>query len=184
MGFREIPGRRFALVADDVQLGRDVVVYEFVNLYGCTIGDESRIGPFVEIQHGATIGRRCRIQSHSFICDGVTIEDDVFIGHGVLFINDNHPNVADTIARTWTRSPVRVAAGANIGSGAIVLGGVTVGAGATVGTGAVITRDVPPGVTVVGVPARIFCRGDGGAGGDSMSTSDPAPEGPASRRLE
>lgn len=159
MGFLEIPGRRFANVADDVRLGRDVVVYEFVNLYGCTIGDGSRIGTFVEIQRGATVGRRCRVQSHTFICDGVTIGDDVFLGHGVVFVNDNRPNVADTVAGTWTLRPVRVGDGANIGSGALILGGVTIGAGATVGAGAVVTRDVPPGATVAGVPARVLRRG-------------------------
>ena len=125
MGFLAIPGRRFANVADDVELGRDVVIYEFSNLYGCTIGDESRIGTFVEIQRGAVIGRRCRIQSHTFICDGVTIEDDVFIGHGVMFVNDNNPSVGDTLAGTWRKQPVRIGSGANIGSGAVILGGVT-----------------------------------------------------------
>lgn len=157
--FRDIPGRRFANVADDVRLGRDVIIYEFVNLYGCSIGDESRIGTFVEVQRGATIGRRCRIQSHTFICSGVTIEDDVFIGHGVVFVNDNHPNVADTIAGTWTLAPVRVGRGANIGSGALILGGVTIGEGATVGAGAVVTKDVAAGATVAGVPARMLKRG-------------------------
>jgi UDP-2-acetamido-3-amino-2,3-dideoxy-glucuronate N-acetyltransferase len=155
-GFREIPGRRFANVALDVQLGEGVIVYEFVNLYGCSIGDESRVGTFVEIQRGASIGKRCRIQSHTFICDGVTIEDDVFIGHGVMFINDNHPNIADTLAGSWTKSPVRVGRGANIGTGAVIIGGVSIGAGATVGAGAVITRDVPAGSTVAGVPARVI----------------------------
>jgi acetyltransferase-like isoleucine patch superfamily enzyme len=164
MGFQEVPGRRFANVAADVRLGRDVVVYEFVNLYGCEIGDESRIGTFVEIQRGATVGKRCRVQSHSFLCDGVTIGDDVFIGHGVVFVNDNHPNIADTIAGTWKKSPVRVGDGANIGSGALILGGVVIGAGATIGAGAVVTRDVPAGATVAGVPARALRRG--GAAGD------------------
>ena len=96
MGFLTIPNRRFVNVADDVKLGAGVVIFEFVNLYGCTIGDESRIGTFVEIQRGATIGKRCRIQSHTFICDGVTIEDDVFVGHGVMFINDRRPSVASS----------------------------------------------------------------------------------------
>ncbi|HEY2159528.1 MAG TPA: acyltransferase [Isosphaeraceae bacterium] len=168
MGSQEIPGRRFANVAADVRLGRGAVVYEFVNLYGCTIGDESRVGTFVEIQRGASIGKRCRIQSHSFICDGVTIGDDVFIGHGVVFVNDNHPNVADTIAGAWRLSPVRVGDGANIGSGALILGGVTIGRGATVGAGAVVTRDVPDGSTVAGVPARVLRRAEsGGAAGDA-----------------
>jgi UDP-2-acetamido-3-amino-2,3-dideoxy-glucuronate N-acetyltransferase len=158
VGFLTIPGRRFANVADDVRLGRDVVIYEFTNLYGCTIGDESRIGTFVEIQRGVVIGRRCRIQSHSFICDGVTLEDDVFVGHGVLFINDRHPNIPDTIAGTWKKEPVLVKHDANIGSGATILGGVTIGVGATIGAGAVVTRDVPDGATVAGVPARLLAR--------------------------
>jgi UDP-2-acetamido-3-amino-2,3-dideoxy-glucuronate N-acetyltransferase len=161
MGFLVIPGRRFANVSDDVRLGRDVVIYEFTNLYGCSIGDESRVGTFVEIQRGASIGCRCRIQSHAFICDGVTIEDEVFIGHGVLFINDRHPNVADTVAGTWRMEPIRVRRGANIGSGALIMGGVTVGVGAVVGAGAVVTRDVPDHTTVVGVPARALRRGPG-----------------------
>jgi UDP-2-acetamido-3-amino-2,3-dideoxy-glucuronate N-acetyltransferase len=161
MGFIAIPGRRFASVAEDVELGHNVVIQEYTNLYGCSIGDESRIGTFVEIQRGASIGRRCRIQSHSFICDGVTIEDEVFIGHGVMFVNDNHPNVSDTIAGTWKKAPVKVERGSNIGSGAVILGGVTIGAGATVGAGAVVTNDVPAGTTVAGVPARLMARGSG-----------------------
>lgn len=162
MGFLSIPGRRFANVADDVELGRDVTIYEFTNLYGCKIGDESRVGTFVEIQRGAVIGRRCRIQSHTFICDAVTIEDDVFIGHGVVFINDKNPNVPDTRAGTWKKAPVLIQRGANIGSGAVIMGGITVGAGAIIGAGAVVTRDVPPGATVAGVPARVLRRGGEG----------------------
>jgi UDP-2-acetamido-3-amino-2,3-dideoxy-glucuronate N-acetyltransferase len=158
MGFLTIPGRRFANVADDVQMGRNVVIYEFTNLYGCSIGDETQVGTFVEIQRGVTIGRRCRIQSHAFICDGVTIEDDVFIGHGVLFINDRHPSVARTVAGTWKKEGVLVKRGANIGSGAIILARVIIGEGATIGAGAVVTRDVPDEATVVGVPARALLR--------------------------
>jgi acetyltransferase-like isoleucine patch superfamily enzyme len=162
MGFLTIPGRRFVNVADDVQLGRDVVIYEFANLYGCHVGDETRIGTFVEVQRGASIGRRCRIQSHTFICDGTTIEDEVFIGHGVLFINDRHPNVPDTLAGTWRKEPVRVRRRASIGSGAVILAGLTIGEGAMVGAGAVVTHDVADGATVAGVPARVLSRNRGG----------------------
>lgn len=156
MGFRSLPDRRFVNIADDVQLGRDVAIFEFTNLYGCTIGDETRIGAFVEIQRGATIGRRCRIQSHTFICDAVTIEDDVFVGHGVMFINDRHPTVKDTLAGTWHKEPIRVKRGASIGSGAVIMAGVTIGEEAVIGAGAVVTRDVPARTTVAGVPARVL----------------------------
>jgi UDP-2-acetamido-3-amino-2,3-dideoxy-glucuronate N-acetyltransferase len=158
MGFLAIPGRRFVNIADDVRLGRDVDIFEFANLYGCTVGDETRIGTFVEIQRGATVGRRCRIQSHTFICDGVTIEDDVFIGHGVMFINDRRPNVADAAVGTWKLERVRVGSGAAIGSGAVIMAGVTIGARAMIGAGAVVTHDVPAGATVAGVPARVALR--------------------------
>jgi UDP-2-acetamido-3-amino-2,3-dideoxy-glucuronate N-acetyltransferase len=145
---------------DDVEFGDDVVVGPFVNLYGCTIGDASRIGPFVEIQRGARIGARCKVQSHTFVCEGVTIEDDVFVGHGVVFVNDKYPR-ATTAARRlqgpedWTLLETVVERGASLGSGAIILGGVRVGAGAIVGAGAVVTRDVAPADTVAGVPARV-----------------------------
>src|SRR3954468_19573064 len=121
------PDRRFVSIAPDVRLGRGVVVYEFVNLYGCSIGDETRIGTFVEIQRDVAVGRRCRIQSHTFICSGVTIEDDVFVGHGVMFVNDKHPRVATAADGSWTLEPVRVCRAASIGSGAVILGGVTIG---------------------------------------------------------
>jgi UDP-2-acetamido-3-amino-2,3-dideoxy-glucuronate N-acetyltransferase len=144
----------------DVEFGRHVVVQAFANLYGCSVGDNTRIGPFVEIQRGAAIGSNCKIQSHSFICDGVTIEDEVFVGHGVMFINDKYPRATtDTgvlqTEQDWQRLETVVERGAAIGSGAVVLGGVRVGAGALVGAGAVVTADVEPGAIVRGVPARV-----------------------------
>ena len=135
---------------DDVEFGSDVVLFSFTNLYGCRIGDRTRIGPFVEIQRGTVIGADCKIESHTFICDGVTIEDDVFVGHGVMFINDNRPRAAGE----WQLLPTVVERGASIGSGAVILGGLTIGSGALVGAGAVVTRDVAPGEVVAGVPAR------------------------------
>jgi UDP-2-acetamido-3-amino-2,3-dideoxy-glucuronate N-acetyltransferase len=145
---------------DDVDFGVGVVVFAFTNLYGCRIGDETRIGPFVEIQSGAVIGARCKIQSHTFICDGVELGDEVFVGHGVMFVNDNFPRAttghgALAGAGDWKLLPVRVASGASIGSGAVVLGGVTIGERAVVGAGAVVTRDVGPDTIVAGVPARV-----------------------------
>ena len=146
-------------VGPDVRLGRDVKLYAFVNLYGCEIGDESRIGTFVEIQKGVRIGRRVKVSSHTFICEGVTIEDDCFIGHGVMFTNDKYPRAtglagAPQTEADWAVVPTLVRQGASIGSNATILCGVTVGAGAIVGAGAVVTRDVPPGAIVAGVPAR------------------------------
>lgn len=141
-------------IAADVVLGRNVRLNAFVNLYGCTIGDESMIGTFVEIQRDVVVGPRCRIQSHSFICSGVTLAADVFVGHGVMFINDRHPSVAATLAGTWKLERIVVETGATIGSGALIMGGVTIGARATVGAGAVVTRNVPPDAIVAGVPAR------------------------------
>ena len=138
----------------DVLVGQDVRIWDFVNLYGCQIGDESMIGTFVEIQAGVVIGRRCRIQSHTFICEGVTIEDGVFVGHGVMFVNDNLPRATAEHAASWELRPVLVRRGAAIGSNATILGGVTIGEAAMVGAGAVVTRDVPDGATVVGSPAR------------------------------
>jgi UDP-2-acetamido-3-amino-2,3-dideoxy-glucuronate N-acetyltransferase len=148
---------------DDVRFGKGVIVGPFTNLYGCAIGDETRIGPFVEIQRGATIGRRCKVQSHTFICDGVTIEDEVFVGHNVVFINDKQPRATTDAGELqtpedWNLVPTIVERRASIGSGAIVLGGVRIGAGALVGAGAVVTRDVDPGATVVGSPARAVAR--------------------------
>ena len=147
------------LVAPDVRLGRDVKLYAFVNLYGCQIGDDSRIGTFVEIQKGVCIGRRVKVSSHTFICEGVTIEDDCFIGHGVMFTNDKYPRAtgpagAPQTEADWQVVPTLIQRGASIGSNATILCGVTVGAGAIVGAGAVVTRNVPPGAIVAGVPAR------------------------------
>jgi acetyltransferase-like isoleucine patch superfamily enzyme len=146
---------------DDVEFGEDVIVGAFVNLYGCRIGDGTRIGPFVEIQRGARIGRTCKIQSHTFICDGVTIGDRVFVGHGVMFINDRRPRAVDAEGgllqpENWTLSPVVVHDGASIGSAAVILGGVEIGPDALVGAGAVVTRDVASGTVVAGNPARIL----------------------------
>ncbi len=151
----DAPWRRL----DDVEFGEGVVVQAFTNLYGCRIGDNTRIGTFVEIQRGASIGANCKIQSHTFICDGVTIEDNVFIGHGVTFVNDKHPRATAgdgrlQTAEDWALLEIVVERGASIGSGATVLGGVRVGSEALVGAGAVVTRDVLPGATVRGVPAR------------------------------
>jgi acetyltransferase-like isoleucine patch superfamily enzyme len=143
---------------DDVEFGENVVVYSFTNLYGCTLGHNTRIGTFVEIQRGAVIGANCKIQSHTFVCDGVTIEDEVFVGHGVMFINDKRPAAtADGRLQTdddWQLLPTVVETGATIGSGAVVMGGVRLGSGCLIGAGAVVTRDVEPGATVAGVPAR------------------------------
>lgn len=144
---------------DDVAFGEDVVVHPFTNLYGCTIGDGTRIGPFVEIQRGASIGARCKVQSHAFICDGVEIADEVFVGHGVTFVNDRRPHAVNAAGEPqgpddWTLERTVVERGASLGSGAVILGGVRIGAGALVGAGAVVTRDVEPGATVAGNPAR------------------------------
>jgi UDP-2-acetamido-3-amino-2,3-dideoxy-glucuronate N-acetyltransferase len=145
---------------NDVDLGSDVRVFAFTNLYGCRIGDRSMIGAYVEIQRGAVIGADCKVQSHTFVCDGVTIGDGVFVGHGVMFVNDKTPRVLNAAGKPqtdedWEMQPITVENGAAVGSGAIVMGGVTVGAGALVGAGAVVTRDVPAGATVAGVPARV-----------------------------
>lgn len=142
----------------DVAFGEGVMVYSFVNLYGCSIGAESRVGTFVEIQRGAEIGRRCKIQSHTFICDGVRIGDEVFVGHGVTFINDRRPQATagDGEVKSeddWELSPTVVEARASIGSGATIMCGVRIGARALVGAGAVVTKDVAPGATVAGNPA-------------------------------
>jgi acetyltransferase-like isoleucine patch superfamily enzyme len=151
----------FARIASDVKLGKDVQIYAFVNLYGCEIGDESKIGTFVEIQKGAVIGKRVKLSSHSFICEGVTIEDEVFIGHGVMFINDKYPRSTTEAGSLqseadWVCTPTRIKKRASIGSNATILCGVTVGEEAMVGAGSVVTHDVPAGAVVAGVPARII----------------------------
>lgn len=149
----------YCLIAPDVKLGRDVKIYSFVNLYGCEIGDETKIGAFVEIQKGAKIGARCKISSHTFICEGVEIEDEVFVGHNVNFINDRRPRAAnpDGTPQTeadWTLERTIVRRGASIGTGAVIMCGLEIGARATIGAGAVVTKDVPPDATVAGNPAR------------------------------
>jgi UDP-2-acetamido-3-amino-2,3-dideoxy-glucuronate N-acetyltransferase len=151
----------YSRIAPDVKLGRDVKIHGFVNLYGCEIGDETRIGTFVEIQKGAKIGDRCKISSHTFICEGVTIESGVFVGHGVTFINDHHPGAVTSSGELktesdWVCQKTLVKQGAAIGSGATLLGGITIGENAMVGAGSVVTRDVPPHAVVAGNPARIF----------------------------
>jgi acetyltransferase-like isoleucine patch superfamily enzyme len=157
-----MPGQ-FCLIAPDVKLGRDVIIHNFVNLYGCEIGDGTKIGTFVEIQKNARIGRRCKISSHTFICEAVTIEDEVFVGHGVTFINDKIPRATNNLGelqtdRDWSPVPTLVGRGASIGSGATILCGVTIGESAIVGAGAVVTKDVAAGTTVVGNPASALER--------------------------
>ena len=151
----------FVRIASDVKLGKDVKIYAFVNLYGCEIGDDSKVGTFVEIQKGARIGKRVKISSHSFICEGVTIEDEVFIGHGVMFINDKYPRAVTTTGQLqteadWECTPTLIKRGASIGSNATILCGVTVGEGALVGAGSVVTHDVASGAVVAGNPAQII----------------------------
>jgi acetyltransferase-like isoleucine patch superfamily enzyme len=149
----------YSRIAPDVKLGKDVKIYAFVNLYGCEIDDESKVGAFVEIQKGAKIGKRVKVSSHSFICEGVTIEDEVFIGHGVMFINDKYPRATTEggslqSEADWACVPTLVKKRASIGSNATILCGVTIGEGALVGAGSVVTHDVPSGAVVAGNPAH------------------------------
>jgi acetyltransferase-like isoleucine patch superfamily enzyme len=148
-------------IKDDVKLGRDVKLSTFINLYGCEIGDETKIGAFVEIQKNASVGKRCKISSHTFICEGVTIEDNVFIGHGVMFVNDMYPRAtaaggALQTEQDWKVERTLVKSGASLGTGVTVLANVTIGEDAIVGAGAVVTRDVPPRTIVAGNPARVL----------------------------
>jgi acetyltransferase-like isoleucine patch superfamily enzyme len=148
-------------IAPDVKLGKDVKVFAFTNLYGCEVGDGSKVGAFVEIQKGVKVGKRCKISSHSFLCEGVTIEDEVFVGHNVTFINDRFPRAtnADGSSQTeadWECVGTLVKRGASIGSSATILCGVVIGEGATIGAGSVVTKDVPDGAVVAGNPARIL----------------------------
>jgi acetyltransferase-like isoleucine patch superfamily enzyme len=151
----------FCSIAPDVKLGKGVELSKFINLYGCEIGDETKIGAFVEIQKNANVGRRCKISSHAFICEGVTIEDHVFVGHGVIFVNDLYPRATTSQGELQTESDWRsettvIKRGASIGSGATILSKVVVGENSIVGAGSVVTRDVPPNVIVAGNPARIL----------------------------
>lgn len=150
-------------IAPDVKLGERVKIFAFTNLYGCQIGDDVKIGTFVEIQKGARVGNRCKISSHSFICEGVTLEDEVFIGHGVTFINDRFPRATNVEGQLqteadWNCVPTLVKRRASIGSGSTILCGIEIGEGATVGAGSVVTRDVPAGAVVAGNPARVLRR--------------------------
>jgi acetyltransferase-like isoleucine patch superfamily enzyme len=150
----------FLAIAPDVKLGNKVKLSKFINLYGCEIGDNTKIGAFVEIQKNARVGRNCKISSHTFICEGVTIEDEVFVGHGVVFINDTYPRATTAgelqTELDWTVEPTLIKKGASIGSGATILSKVTVGAGAIVGAGSVVTKDVPDYTIVVGNPAKVL----------------------------
>ena len=164
-----MPGQ-FCVIAPDVKLGRDVTIHNFVNLYGCEIGDRTRLGSFVEVQKGSRIGRNCKISSHSFICEGVQIEDEVFIGHGVIFINDKYPHATTESGalqtdKDWNVVPTIVRHGASIGSGATVLCGVMIGEHAIVGAGSVVTKDVAANSTVAGNPARRLGNSASGVAG-------------------
>ena len=153
--------REFCSIAPDVKLGQGVRLSRFINLYGCQIGDETKIGAFVEIQKNATVGRRCKISSHTFVCEGVTIEDNVFIGHGVTFINDSYPRATTAegellTEKDWRVEKTVIKRGASVGSGSTILSNIVIGENAIVGAGSVVTRDVPPNTIVAGNPAKVL----------------------------
>lgn len=157
---------KYQMISSDVRLGENVRLSDFINLYGCRIGDNTKIGPFIEIQKNAVIGRSCKIQSHTFICEGVTIEDNVFVGHGVTFINDTYPRATNSGGKLksdedWKVEPTVVKRGASIGSGATILSNVTIGENSIVGAGSVVTKDVPPDSIAAGNPARVIRRLNG-----------------------
>ena len=152
---------KFLSIADDVEIGKDVKIFNFVNLYGCKIDDGTKLGTFVEVQKGATIGKNCKISSHTFICEGVHIGDGCFVGHGVLFINDKHPRAVNPDGsmqndEDWELLETFIEDNVSIGSGAVIMGGLRIGKGAMIGAGAVVTKEVEKNTTVVGVPARVF----------------------------
>jgi len=155
-----VTSRKYQLIAADVKLGKNVRIYDFTNLYGCEIGDDVKIGTFVEVQKGSKIGNRCKVSSHTFICEGVVLEDDVFIGHNVTFINDRYPRATNGTGQLQTEADWKcvgtlVKRGASVGSGATLMCGITVGENALIGAGSVVTKDVPPGAVVAGNPARV-----------------------------
>ena len=152
---------KFLSIADDVEIGKDVKIFNFVNLYGCKIDDGTKLGTFVEVQKGATIGKNCKISSHTFICEGIHIGDGCFVGHGVLFINDKHPRAVNPDGsmqndEDWELLETFIEDNVSIGSGAVIMGGIRIGKGAMIGAGAVVTKDVKENTTVAGVPARVF----------------------------
>jgi acetyltransferase-like isoleucine patch superfamily enzyme len=152
---------KFLSIADDVEIGKDVKIFNFVNLYGCKINDGTKLGTFVEVQKGATIGKNCKISSHTFICEGIHIGDGCFVGHGVLFINDKHPRAVNPDGsmqndEDWELLETFIEDNVSIGSGAVIMGGIRIGKGAMIGAGAVVTKDVEKNTTVAGVPARVF----------------------------
>ncbi len=174
-------------VADDVKLGKDVKLAQFVNLYGCEIGDYTKVGAFVEIQRNARVGKRCKISSHTFVCEGVTIEDNVFIGHGVVFINDTYPRATAPggdlqTENDWKVETTGVKKGASIGSGATILANVTIGEKAIVGAGSIVTRSVPGGAIVAGNPARVLRYVDAASDADEKVTEQAASYSPRSIR--